>query len=249
VNAIDWECEVKTLFRNENLGCRKAVSQAITWFFQNVDEGIILEDDCLPEKSFFSFCETMLIKFRGDQRIMHISGSNFQISAIGEGSYYLSRLPHIWGWATWKRAWEKYDVNIADYDKSKRIEIFQDLEINEYWNCIFDKIKNGEIDTWDYQWTYSIFVNNSFSILPQNNLVKNIGFDSRGTHTLSGNSIFANLKTWELEDIVHVEPLTYEEYPDINFQRSNGFYKKSDLSRISIKGKFKMMLKRFWQTL
>lgn len=107
INNIDWDCEVKTLFREENLGCKLAVSGAISWFFQNEGHGIILEDDCLPDHSFFRFCEEMLLKYSDDERIGMISGDNFQFGGSQvEDSYYFSRYPHIWGWATWKRAWK-----------------------------------------------------------------------------------------------------------------------------------------------
>ena len=124
IDLIDWECEIKTLLRTENLGCKIAVSSAIDWFFENEEQGIILEDDCLPNESFFNFCEQLLNQFKENKEIMHISGNNFQDGITrGDGSFYFSKYNHIWGWATWKRAWKLYNVKLEIEDK-KEIEIF-----------------------------------------------------------------------------------------------------------------------------
>ena len=114
IDLIDWECEIKTLFRPENLGCKIAVSSAIDWFFENEEQGIILEDDCLPNESFYIYCETLLNYYAFNERIMHISGNNFQDGMMrGNGSYYFSNYNHIWGWASWKRAWKAYNVDLS----------------------------------------------------------------------------------------------------------------------------------------
>lgn len=121
IQLIDWECNVQTLFRDENLGCKIAVSSAIDWFFSQVDEGIILEDDCLPDQSFFPFCQELLEKYRYDAKIMMIGGSNFQFNKNKfEYSYYFSRYFHIWGWASWKRAWQFYDVEMKAWPEIDR---------------------------------------------------------------------------------------------------------------------------------
>jgi hypothetical protein len=177
---VDWKCEVKTLFRPSNLGCGKAVSQAINWFFENVEEGIILEDDCLPNISFFKFCEELLRKYRHVEEIMHISGNNFQFGIIrGDSDYYFSHYTHVWGWATWRRAWEMYDFSMAGYDSFKK------KYKNKYLFPfdMMDMVKTGEIDTWDVQWSYTCVNNNGLAILPNVNLVSNLGFSSEATHT------------------------------------------------------------------
>ena len=187
IKQVDWDCEVKTLFRNENLGCGKAVSGAITWFFENVEEGIILEDDCLPDPSFFQYCEELLEKYRFEDQVMHIGGNNFLFNKIKiDDDYYFSRIPHIWGWATWRRSWLKYDFNILDWTAVKTSKDFNNLfdkYIIKGWINIFNKIYNHEIDTWDYQWTYCILKNNGLCINPKVNLVSNIGFSELATHT------------------------------------------------------------------
>ncbi len=206
---IDWDCEVKTLFREENLGCKKAVSEGVTWFFDNVEEGIILEDDCLPSGSFFKFCEENLEKYRHDNRVMHISGENPLDTEFGDSSYYFSKIPHIWGWASWRRAWNLYDVEFQNFDyfiKNNFIQnVFEIKEAQKFWNRVFTRVKNGEINTWDYQWTYNLFVNNGLSIVPNKNMVSNIGFGAaEATHT-SENAKCANRKVYEIEEIIHPE--------------------------------------------
>ncbi|MFA6430420.1 MAG: nucleotide-diphospho-sugar transferase [Candidatus Paceibacterota bacterium] len=213
---IDWECEVKTLFREENLGCGKAVSGAISWFFENVEEGIILEDDCLPHPSFFRFCEELLERYRFDDKVFMISGNNFLPKSLRpKGSYYFSQLPHIWGWATWKRAWQKYDFDIKDlpdFIKNKEIEKkWVDKSIQNYWLENFKEVFYHNLDTWDYQLVYNMWKNKSISIAPNVNLVSNIGFGTSGTHTLNKNDPSANLPSEEISfPIILNNPSTLE---------------------------------------
>ena len=193
INQIDWNCEVHKNYSETNLGCKVAVSSGITWFFDNIEEGIILEDDCVPDQSFFKFCEELLEYYKDDQRIMHIGGSNFQFGKKrGDGDYYFSKVNHIWGWATWKRAWKHYDVKIKSLDKfieNNYIKgVFNSNNIEKRWIRILTKVKNNKIDTWDYQWTYSMWSQDGLAILPNKNLVKNIGFGKVATHTKSSNS-------------------------------------------------------------
>lgn len=243
--AIDWECELKTLYRSENLGCKLAVSGAINWFFEQVEQGIILEDDCYPDPSFFSFSSELLERYRLDERIMHISGNNFQISQIGESSYYLSRIPHIWGWASWRRAWQKYDVKLSSFDEDAAYSFFDDEEINLFWKSILTKVKRGEIDTWDYQWTYTLMRNGGYAIQPQLNLVKNIGFDSRASRTKNQMDFNANMKTYSLDNIQHITEMHYHAYADIQFQRMFGWVEPNYVKRLPLK----VLLKALFQKL
>lgn len=185
---IDWGCEVKTLFRDSNLGCKYAVSGAITWFFENEENGIILEDDCLPSQSFFWFCEELLERYKNDMRVWHISGDNFQENIQrGDASYYFSQYNHIWGWASWANRWSMYDVEMKSFelfDSQKKIySVFGAKDIQNYWLSIFRKVYLGQIDTWDYQWTYTVLANSGLSVLPNKNLISNIGFGMDATHT------------------------------------------------------------------
>ena len=208
IEQVDWNCEVKTLFRDKNLGCKIADTFAIDWFFENVDEGIILEDDCLPSQSFFWFCQELLEYYRSDRRIMMVSGNNFQFGkARGEGSYYFSKYVQVWGWATWRRAWKCFDVNMKNFEEFKKEvqinNIFNIKQQQKYWPKVFQIVHEGKIDTWDHQWAYTCFINNGLCIKPNINLVSNIGFGSNSTHTKDKNSIFSEVEAREITDIIH----------------------------------------------
>jgi hypothetical protein len=185
-----------------------AVSTAIQWFFQNEQEGIILEDDCLPDSSFFTFCQTLLAFYRHDTRVMHISGDNFQRGRIrGDGSYYFSRFPHIWGWASWRRAWNFYDLPMKTYSRFIQQDqihnIFRTRALQKMWLTSFDSITEHQLDTWDHQWTYAIFCQNGLCILPNKNLVSNIGFGEGAHHTSERKSVVAALPTSAIGELVH----------------------------------------------
>ena len=206
LNSVDWTCEVKTFFRETNLGCGKAVSEAITWFFENEEMGIILEDDCVPSNSFFLYCKKLLLKYKDDSRIFHIAGQNPLTLTKSPYSYYFARIQHCWGWASWRRAWNQYNFDIEDniyYIKNVLNNIFKRTADIEYWLSVIEKMKSHRIDTWDYQWTYTIFKNNGFCINPTRNFVSNIGFNQDATHTVDSNSVFNNQKKFEIDEIMH----------------------------------------------
>ncbi len=203
LDQIDWECELITLFRDQNLGCGKAVSGAISWFFKNEEEGIVLEDDCLPSPDFFRFCDEMLEKYRLDERIGHICGCNFQDKINrGDGDYYYSKLTHVWGWASWRRVWKNYDFLMEGLEIAIENDVLSGLTDNE-WNKktfydAFIRTKQGEIDTWDYQYLFLNQVNGRLSIIPNYNMISNIGFNADGTHTFNSNSPMSNVTFNEL---------------------------------------------------
>ena len=188
-NEIDWECDVRTLYQEKNLGCRVAVSLAIDWFFDHEEEGIILEDDCLPSQSFFIYCSELLQCYRNDKRVMCISGDNFQQGqSVTSDSYYFSKYNHCWGWATWRRAWIHYDRDMSLWPKfrdSGRLEHWSDGSetFKRHWEKYFNKAAAGEIDSWAFRWKFSCWAKNGLTCLPCKNLVKNIGFGEHATHT------------------------------------------------------------------
>lgn len=187
MSGIDWECEVKTLFRETNLGCKYAVSGAVTWFFENEDQGIILEDDCLPSQSFFWFCEHLLMRYRADRRVGHISGYNHFPFRVQTSDYFFSLIPGIWGWATWADRWRDYDVEMENYPSYPNfVNRFSNRAHAKYWVDVFSRI--SDIDTWDYQWAYTLLSNGYLAIRPSSNLVTNIGFSNDATHTVSHDS-------------------------------------------------------------
>jgi len=187
VELIDWACEVKTLFREENLGCARAVSSAIDWFFDHEESGIILEDDCLPDLTFFPYCGELLKLYEGNERIGMISGNQFIDASDLKTSYYFSYFPHIWGWATWKRVWQNFDLNMKDWPTIRQTRLLREKTGSTYyadkWKSIFDRVFEGKIDTWDYPFVYTLWVMNQLSISPKQNLVTNIGFGLNATHT------------------------------------------------------------------
>jgi hypothetical protein len=185
IKQVDWQCEVRTLFQEKNLGCGPGPATAITWFFENVEEGIILEDDCLPSADFFIFCEVLLDYYRDNKKIMHISGDNFQYDRRrGKGSYYFSAWAdcHAWGWATWRRAWKHFDFYCTSAEHRRTV--------------------------WDWQWGVSVRNNGGLAIVPNINLVSNIGVGSDATHTL-GPARYSNVPTQTLElPLVHPKTIS-----------------------------------------
>jgi hypothetical protein len=200
---LDWPCELKTLFRESNLGCGRAVAGAISWFFQHEVEGIILEDDCLPDPTFFPYCTELLIRYRQDFRIFLINGNSGQlVQDSDQDSYYFSRYPRIWGWATWRRSWDYYDFNMSRWPALRETDwlqrMLQDRRAVRYWCGIFDRTHAGAIDTWDYQLIFSCWVAEGLCATPWRNLVCNIGFGPAATRTTSARSHLANQPTFPL---------------------------------------------------
>ena len=189
---IDWPCQIERFYSDINQGCRLGVSRAITWFFEQVEEGIILEDDCVPHPDFFPYCQILLERYRVDTRVWCISGNNFQNGQWrGDGSYYFSRYNHCWGWASWRRCWQNYDAGLSHWpalrDSGFLSIMFADPIERQYWSRIWQLLfDRGKPDTWDYQWAFTCFVNGGLTALPNRNLVNNVGFGEDATHTTSG---------------------------------------------------------------
>lgn len=186
---VDWPCEVHQLFREHNLGCKRAVSGAIDWFFAQEQAGIVLEDDCVPDPTFFDFCDEMLDRYRDDERVGLICGANFQFGRKhGDASYYFSRYAHVWGWAAWRRTWQRYSKDIPDWPSFRRQgglkRVFGSEHAQQrFWRHQLDAVHAGKIDTWDYQLNYALWRQGMLSIVPQHNLIRNIGFGAEATHT------------------------------------------------------------------
>jgi hypothetical protein len=184
--SIDWPCEVQQLVRIEHLSARESISGAITWFFETEKHGIILEDDCVPSQGFFRFAEELLERYADDKRIGMISGNNFQFGRRrGLASYYFSRYSHIWGWATWARAWKAYRERPWTWPRAGYREYYSDCGQDEflYWERVFSRVRSGEIHSWDYPWISSFWRDGLVSITPAQNLVRNVGFGADATNT------------------------------------------------------------------
>jgi hypothetical protein len=238
VSNVDWDCEVKTLYREQNLNCGLGPSTAISWFFDHEEEGIILEDDCLPTQSFFWFCQELLERYRDDYRIMHIGGNNFLDGwqRDHDYSYYFSYNGHIWGWATWRRAWKMYDFKLSQYEKLKRRKFFDNFFLNQtekiYRLRKFDKtLAASRVDWWDYQWDFARYINSGLAIVPENNLVKNIGFGTNSTHTVDSGHKCAKMKATDIEFPLHHPPFTIRDFAsDKKYFR--GFIKDVVMSKV-----------------
>lgn len=235
---IDWDCELKTLYRDENLGCKMAVYSAISWFFDHEEEGIILEDDCLPSQSFFIFCQTMLHSFRYNEKVFHINGFTY---ASLNSDYYFTNLPLVWGWASWRRAWAKYDIEMKEIKTT--FKMMDKIKGSNFFNSSMMKLLAlevyfNEINTWDVQWNFSIIKNQGLCVQTGINFISNIGFGADATHTLSVHDLNSNTKTFESNNFINFEPEI-----DIIISKQS-FILDKQFNR-SFKGKIKQMVKYY----
>jgi hypothetical protein len=223
MHGIDWNCEIRTLLRDENLGCGKAVSQAISWFFEQEEEGIILEDDVLPHPEFFEYCDILLERYRDNVNVKFISGRNaLNGEAANLDSYYFSAFNYVWGWAAWRRTWDIYDFSLKAKTANEFNKVldnyFDSMNIKRYWRNIFDIMKVDPFDTWDYQLTFSLWFDNAISILPNTNLIKNIGFGENATHTVNKQDLRKHLEYKSIFPITHPNKIVINNEADLNLQ-------------------------------
>jgi hypothetical protein len=245
MSQIDWDCEVRTLFREENLGCRVAVSSAIDWFFEHEEEGIILEDDCLPDPTFFSYVEELLERYREDIRVTAIAGTHFHGDAHKPPhSYFFSRYAHCWGWGSWRRAWQHYDRDMKEWKTLRNNGWLLRISDNSYdfmnsWTHVLDSAFEQKISTWDYQWLFACWIQNGLTILPAKNLVRNIGFTKEATHTQSDHPIMSNLTLEALSfPLVHPCSVERDKEADIWTEKNLFQTKKSNKLKTFIKSRF-----------
>jgi hypothetical protein len=216
---IDWCCEVHTLFQDNNRGCKLAMSSAISWFFNHEEEGIILEDDCLPHQDFFRYCSDLLERYRADQKVFVITGVNFQNGRTrGDASYYFSKYPHCWGWATWRRAWKYYLGDLGLWPNWKKslefVSVVPNRRERRYWTEIFDQCYEGSIDSWAYPWVLSVWIQRGLTATPNVNLISNIGFGRDATHTTDVGNKLAARPTYSLDVITHTKTVTLHRIAD-----------------------------------
>ena len=199
LNQIDWPCEVHTNFSERNLGCKWRMASGLDWVFSKEEQAIILEDDCVPDISFFAFCEELLTRYAQDKRIMTVCGGNYQDGKVRNAdSYYYSQYPRIWGWASWRRAWKYYDINMQLWpilrDERWLLDICSgNVKAAQYFHNLFETAFHQKIDTWDYQWLFAHFAQRGMTIIPNRNLISNIGFGEDATHTTIASDPSANL--------------------------------------------------------
>jgi hypothetical protein len=230
LNKIDWDCNIKKLFQEENLGCSKGVYTAISWMFSNVDKGIILEDDCIPQNSFFQFMEELLNRYENDERIGMVAGYNDLGQIHIDESYCFSRYKACWGWATWKRSWKNMDIEL-DWRKTKYFNSvitnmgYKSADISD-WQYKLRAIDSGAVSAWDWQWYFSLGCQNQLSIFPKISLVSNIGFGECSTHTFKEPE-FATAKEEMIFPLKHPQYiLPYYNFDQEFYKANNSFFKK-----------------------
>ncbi len=239
--AVDWQCEVKTLFRDQNLGCGPSVKNAIDWFFSYESEGIILEDDTVPSLSFFYFCESLLNDYNNDARIGMIAGTNHVNYCTTGRSFCFSKNKACWGWATWRRAWDNMDIDMQWLNSEQKKDILKNMGCKKlsqsFWKKSIGCIKNKKVNTWDWQWYFTLSMNNQLTIFPKKNLVSNIGFGKDATHTFG-----VAKKEYLIKEEIEF-PLVHPQYvvPDYSFDYK---FENSKLKRPSIIIRLMRRLKR-----
>jgi hypothetical protein len=202
VEMIDWDCDIHRLYRNENLGAKRALASAITWFFDHEPEGVVLEHDCLPHPSFFRYCAELLARFRHDPRIMMIGGWNPLGCWKDDRQNYCFSTGGPWGWASWRRAWAHYDIGMNRWLDGDAMARLRSLLVHPRQRRAelrrFARVRSGQIETWDYQWRFARLVNGGLTVTPSRNLIRNIGFRPDAQHMRRPNSIMASIPVFEM---------------------------------------------------
>ena len=193
VEQIDWDCDVRRNYADENMGLRARFASGLNWVFEQVETAIILEDDCIPDASFFEFCETLLNKYSNNPNVMHISGANFGYTrpANVDDSYYFTIHAHVWGWATWRRAWAHYDLDMKVWENPavrRRVLRKHPWWIRHYWSNVLSAVHSRKINTWDYQWLFSCLAHDGLCIMPFENLISNEGTTPDSVHVFTSDS-------------------------------------------------------------
>jgi hypothetical protein len=244
VSAVDWPCKVETNFSNVNLGCRRRMISGLNWVFSLVEEAIILEDDCLPDPTFFPFCSELLEEYRNSSQIGMISGFNHVPDYFPfKYSYYFSKMVSIWGWATWRKCWQQYDENLVKWPEVKRERLldnlFHDKRSVEYWTRTFDAMHDGTgPNAWGYQMVYTCWIKNWLTIVPRRNLIQNVGFNEDATHTSKVDPILP-VATGAL-DFPLIHPPEIADWPERTRKMQKRFYTPGLLLRIRRKILYKL---------
>ncbi len=241
IDRVDWPCEVLTNYSDTNMGMKQREATAFSWVFDIVEEAILLEDDCLPHPTFFPYCEELLRYYRHDERVMTISGDNTPLGNPRnrqiQDSYYFSIYTRTWGWATWRRAWQHYDLEMKKWstirDEGWLKDILRDSREVEFWQNQFQSTYDG-FDTWDYQWMLCSWLQNALSIIPTVNLISNLGFDLDGTNTTDRGDPRSNVPTQAVQFPLQHPPFTIPDRQADRFTREN-VYMPSLLKRVQRK--------------
>ena len=227
IAEISW-CEVRINYAEKNMGAKMRLATGITWVFEHEERAIILEHDCLPDPTFFPFCEELLERYADDERVMHIGGNNFFATTKSDftspDSYFFTHIPHIWGWATWRRAWKSYDVTLSKWPEAQKrrmlSDIFRDKAVAYRWENRFQDYSEGRINSWDGQWAFAVLAQGGLAINPSVNLVSNIGFGTDALSCKDPESWLANIPTLPmLFPLTHPPFLIVDQTADVFIQR------------------------------
>ena len=240
IDRVDWDCEVLKNYSEINLGCAKRVASGLDWVFENFEEAIILEDDCVPHPTFFRFCEELLERYRYDDRIVAISGQNVQFGRRRtEYSYYFSRYNHCWGWASWRRAWQYFDFDMKLWPEIKARNFLSDILVDpkavKDWSRIFQSTYDGHVDSWANRWTFACWIQSGLSILANVNLVSNIGFGTESTNTGNRRSRYNNMLTEAIEFPLKHPPFIIRDAQADNFTQNTLYNYRGFFKRINAK--------------
>lgn len=237
-DTVDWPCQVHRVFADRNMGCAQRVSSAVTEALTVVERVVVLEDDCVADPSFFPYCQNVLVRYANDLRVMSVTGDNFQRGIRRtDASYYFSKYPHCWGWATWRRAWNHFDLSISQWPTIRDAGYLSgfcqsDAEL-QYWTDIFDRVHQGKIDSWAYPWQLCCWMNHGLTVVPEVNLVSNIGYGERATHTRKRTPVIG-LPTQSLGEIRHPETVVRHAIADAFTDQwvFSGIHQASGLKRL-----------------
>ncbi len=255
LDDINWKCSVKRMYRKKNVGCGVAVSEAITWFFENVEQGIILEDDCVPHQSFFLYCAQLLDKYKSDERIISIGGTNLGYHLPDDSSYAFSRFMNMWGWASWKRSAKLVDYKMHSWNHLPSKTLFLQKKLSDrtlvpdinwinYWGYYFNITAAGKANTWDYQWIFAQLCYDKLSVFPATNLIHNIGFSNNATHTHEVTHPLAALSISTMDfPLVHPAQVAFDKTYEREYIKKIWFQYKNEsiyvhLKRYLLRNKF-----------
>ena len=248
IDRVDWDCEVLKNYSEVNMGMKLREASGFDWVFDHVEEAIILEDDTLPHPSFFRFCEELLDYYRHDERIMLISGDNFQFGRKkSQYSYYFSRYPNTWGWASWRRAWQHYDIEMKLWPKFRDDNLLKFIlekpSAVKCWKKNFQEAYDNKFSTWDYQWVFANWIQNGLTVIPEVNLISNLGFGVEATNTKALKSPHSNIPTKAITFPLKHPPFILPDKEADNFVQKT-LYKEGFYSVLRIK--CKKFLKKYF---
>jgi len=238
IDNIQWVDHLRVDFAEKNLGCKRRVSSGLDWVFSQVEQAIVLEDDCLPDLSFFGYCAALLDKYRDDRRVMSIAGVNFQKQkARTEYSYYFSKYFQSWGWASWRRAWQHFDLHLEgwpEFQSNGGIASLADSPLEQrFWERIFDQQHAGQTNSWAYAFAFACFHQRGLTAIPNVNLVSNIGFGDTATHTTSVQHSLANVPTFPMAHVCHPNAVfQHQQADEYTFRNAYRAHRKKGLAKL-----------------